>query len=40
MKNIVLSLLIGFSGFAQEMPKITKEGLVPIIVNVEGKTST
>ncbi len=40
MKKIVLALLIGFSGFAQEMPKITKEGLVPIIVNVEGKTST
>lgn len=39
MKKIVLALMIGFCGFAQEMPKITKEGLVPIIVNVEEKTS-
>lgn len=39
MKKIVLALLIGFCGFAQEMPKITKEGFTPIVVNVEGKTS-
>lgn len=39
MKKIIVALLIGFCGFAQEMPKITKEGLVPIIVNVEEKKS-
>jgi hypothetical protein len=39
MKKLIILLFVGFLGFGQEMPKITKEGLTPIIVNVEGKTS-
>lgn len=39
MKKIIVALLFGFLGFAQEMPKITKDGFAPIIVEVEGKTS-
>lgn len=40
MKKVIIALFIGFIGFAQEMPKITKEGLTPIVVNVEGKTAS
>jgi hypothetical protein len=40
MKKIIIALFIGAFGYAQEMPKITKDGLTPIVVNVEGKTAS
>jgi len=39
MKKIIVMLFMCAFGFAQQMPKITKEGFTPIVVNVEGKTS-
>lgn len=40
MKKIIVLLFVCVFGFAQEMPKITKEGFAPIVVNVEGKTAS
>lgn len=40
MKLIVIALFVGFFGFAQEVPKITKEGFAPVVVNLEGKTAS
>ena len=39
MKKIIVLFFVCVFGFAQEMPKITKEGFAPIVVNVEGKTA-
>lgn len=40
MKKILFALLISGFCFAQEMPKITKEGFSPIVVEVEGSSSS